>query len=54
MISSVTGGAGRIGRVSCDCIFFWTSTSLTSSDGDDADTGTPPLSAPHTPLKTSI
>ena len=50
----VTGGAGRIGSVSCDCAFFCTSTSLTSSDGDDADTGTPPLSAPQTPLNTSI
>ena len=42
-----------MGRVSCDCAFFWTSTSPTSSDGDEAETGTLPLSAPHRPLKTS-
>ena len=48
------GGAGRIGSASCDCAFFCTSTSLTSSSGDEADTGTLPLSAPHMPLKTSI
>ena len=42
-----------MGSVSCDCGFFCTSTSLTSSDGDEADTGTLPLSAPHNPLKTS-
>ena len=42
-----------MGNVSCDWAFFWTSTSLTSRDGDDAETGTLPLSAPHRPLKTS-
>ena len=47
------GGAGRIGSVSGDCAFFCTSTSLTSSGGDEADTGTPPLSAPQMPLNTS-
>src|SRR5206468_6095699 len=47
-------GAGNIGEVSCDCAFFCTSTSLTSSGGEEADTGTPPLSAPHTPLNTSV
>ena len=45
--SSPCRGAGRIGSVSCDCAFFCTSTSLTSSAGDEADTGTPPLSAPQ-------
>jgi hypothetical protein len=39
--------------VSCDWLFFWTSTSLTSSDGDAAATGTLPLSPPQMPLNTS-
>ena len=43
-----------MGSVSCDCTFFWTSTSLTSNAGAEADTGTPPLSAPQMPLNTSI
>ncbi len=36
--------------MSCDFGFFWTSTSDTSSAGDEADTGTGPLSAPQMPL----
>ena len=34
------GGAGSTGSPSCDLSFFCTSTSPTSSAGDDADTGT--------------
>src|SRR3989304_3623291 len=47
------GGPGRIGSASCDCAFFCTSTSLTSREGEEAETGTVPLSAPPIPLNTS-
>ncbi len=43
-----------MGSESCDFGFFCTSTSDTSSAGDEAETGTGPLSAPQMPLKVSV
>src|ERR1039458_3479605 len=45
-----SNGAGRMGMRSCDLAFFWTSICVTKMAGEAAETGTPPDSAPQTPL----
>src|SRR5580700_6334226 len=47
-------GAGKIGGRSREALRFWTSISLKSIAGAEADTGTLPDSAPQIPLKTSV
>src|SRR5213076_2114168 len=49
----IAGGCNTGGRSGGTKPFSTSSFSM-SSDGADADTGTQPLSAPHTPLKVSI
>jgi len=46
-------GAGSTGSPSCDLSFFCTSIWPISSAGDEAETGTEPLSAPQMPLNVS-
>src|SRR5882724_7939741 len=51
VLSSNPGGGNSGGR-SCSCARFCTSISLNNIAGAAAETGTLPLSAPHTPLNT--
>src|SRR5438552_7772303 len=52
IVLSSNPGGGKSGGRSCSCARFCTSISEKSIAGAAAETGTLPLSAPHTPLKT--
>jgi hypothetical protein len=47
-------GGGRMGGLSVDVSFFWTSISVIKMAGAEAETGTEPDYAPQYPLKVSM